>query len=247
MVVTSLVACTPKEAALVPTCPEVAVVDATPAVSEPPVPPEQVDANEREPDEAQPEELLLTRKLNNVTVTVRVGERKDDSESDDGELPGGYFRLEVTRDGVDGVDVIERDIEVDDCLFEQLELDADMIFADGEVLVFEVNRRCVLGEVIQRMTIEHMVLATWEYNPGVSVLYEGTTRYVNNDGVEVSLDKREFYVEMGKVAVYQHTVKWCDEKTMKVAHGDDRDCGPTSPRKLKLLKRLPITVPVEDE
>jgi hypothetical protein len=107
--------------------------------------------------------------------------------------------------------------------------------------VFEASYRCVVGEENVRITVDHLVMATWEHESGLGVLYEGTSRYSNHHGIDVTVDKREFYVEADELAVYKHTVKWCDEDAMKDLLG--HDCPPNSPRKLKLLQRVPIGLP----
>lgn len=243
MFAASLVGCAAKETAVIPTCPAAVVVaPATPAVDV--SPPAPAAAEESEPDEEEePDGVFFTRELGNITVMVRA----DEIESDDAQIGDAHLRIEITRDGVETVDVVERDIDAGACLVAHLELDVDTIFSDGETLVFEANYRCVFGEEITHISIEHIVIAAFEHNPGLSVLYEGTSEYINNRGLAVSLDKREFYVELDAVAVYRHTVEWCDDKGMKLLLGQEAGCGRTSPRKLKLLERVPIAVPMPND
>lgn len=192
--------------------------------------------------EPEPEGLVVTQTIGSTIITMRVGEREidpsaDDTESDD-DPPDGFFRVEVSRDGL--ISIVERDIFTD-CFLGGLELEADFIYSDGERLVFDVSHRCVLGE---DMNVEHLVLASWP--SGLSVLYEGTSRFIDRRGLAMSVDKREFYYEVDEIAVYRHTVEWCDEDSMDEAMGEDAWCQRSSPRKLKLLERVPITLPPEE-
>ncbi len=238
-----LLGCPVKETTAAPTCPEIAVVNATPTTISVEPPPAAAVSEEVEPKEETPDGIVATHDLGSVAVTVRVRE----NDSDDEELPEGRLWIEITRDGVATVDVVARDIDAGGCFVEELEFYVDMIFSDGETLVFETSYRCVVGEDVVRIEIEHLLLAAFAHGPGLSVLHEGTSRYINNRGLAVELDKREFHVEMGNVAVYRHTVAWCDDEGMKVQFGEDAGCGRASPRKLKLLERVPIGVSVSGD
>jgi hypothetical protein len=206
----------------------------------PPTPAQPAATPEPEPP-SETDEPRATLELNDVTISMRVGERPPAADETD---PVAYVRVEVAHEGIVAVDAFEREINSDGCLVEELELDIDTIFADGEVVVFDASCRCVLGEVVMRMTIEHTVMATHEHESGLGVLYQGTSYNTNNSGFAVTVDKREFYVEAYKLAVYRHTVAWCDEDGLKELRGDESGCAPVSARKLKLLERVPISVPV---
>lgn len=229
-------------------CPEVPVVPDSPASSEPAEPDVALEPAPT-PDTDDPQ--TVTRQTNGVTITVRVGERDpepglDDETEDHDEAPLGYVRIEVAHEGVETVDVVERPANFADCFVEQVEPAIEFVFSDGEQLVFVANYGCVMGETVVRVTTEHLVLATWEHEAGTGVLYEGTSWYRNNRGLEVNLDKREFYVEAGELAVYSHTVGWCDDRGMKIVLGHARSCEASSRRKLKLLKRVGLGVPSPD-
>jgi hypothetical protein len=225
-----LLGCTPKVTTAAPTCPE---VPEPLVVADPPVPPAPVVTETPEPP-PEPDEQLVTEEFNDVTITVRVDEKEPDV---------AHVRVEVAHEGVDTVDVVERDIDPDGCLVSEVGPTIDIILGDDEFVVFEASFQCVRGAEFMHVTGEHLVMATWANEPGLAVLYEGTSLYINNRKLAVSLDKREFYVEAGELAVYRHTVEWCDDESMKILRGEDGGCGRDSPRRLKLLKRVPISVP----
>jgi hypothetical protein len=234
-----LVSCASPSEPAGPICPEQpAVVDPVEPTDEK-VAPEPVTESAPEADE----EPFATQEHGGLRVTVRVDERE--SESDESDDASTYVRIEVAHSGVETVDVVEREIDQGDCSFDMLDPAITFYFVDGgEMELFDASVTCVIGESVVRVNTEHTVVATRERHPGLEVLYEGSSQYTNHEGLAVSLDKREFYVEAGNLAVYRHTVEWCDEEGMQSAmlHG----CVRSRPRKLTLLERVSITVPLTD-
>jgi hypothetical protein len=230
-----ILGCASPSEPVAPTCPESVKVDLVAPVDS--AAPTEAVAPEPAPE---PDPLLATLDYNKLKIAVRVGERASESEE-----PTAYVRIEVAHEGVDIVDVVERDIHLTDCLVEHLEPAIDIVFNDGLVVVVDASVRCVFGEMNMRMNHEHTVIATREREPGLGVIYEGSSRYTNrHHGLAVTLDKREFYVEAGELAVYRHSVEWCDEQGMQAVFG--HGCNKSRPRKLQLLERVSIAVPVSD-
>lgn len=209
------------------------ITDESPAVEDPSV--MSHEPAPREEDDPQ----IARLEYNTFAIAVRVGEH--DGDGDD---PAGFVRVEVRNARTGGDFAIERPADSSNCFIDAVEPSIDVIFSDEEYMVFDARYSCVWGETILHVHTEHLVIALEYGSDHAGILYQGSSKVRDNRRLAVSADKREFYVEARKLAVYRHTVEWCDRKSLTVVTGQ-AGCS-ESARKLELLKRVPISVgPIE--
>jgi hypothetical protein len=186
-----------------------------------------------EPSE-EPDPQGARQVYNNLSIYVRVEDRERD-------IPDAtpIVRVEVRHTDTDELDTLERPADFGACLIQAVHPEIDVLFGDEEILVLDAKYACVFGEDVRHLVVQHLVLQLDYTAPGMRTLYAGTSEVHDAHRVVVSVDKREFYVEAGQLAVYRHTVDWCDAASLATAHGDTASCK-QSPRKLKLLQRIPL-------
>lgn len=183
---------------------------------------------------------LATLDYNNLSLSVRVVELEPEHDDED-EDPVQLVRIGICNRDTGTAQTIERPTDFDACLVESVEPSIDVIDSDSETLVFDARHRCVVGATVTRVSIQHVLVAAMFHEQGVGLLYEGSSWIRDNRGLEVTVDKREFYVEAGDLAVYEHSVQWCDKDGLEQVMGMRINCA-NKPRKLELLERVPVGV-----
>lgn len=167
--------------------------------------------------------------LNEAEVSARVEEIA-------GEDGHGVLLVQV-----DDSEVLEEEVSFGSCIYSGIEADIEVIDDGQGILVFDARVRCVWGGVVLHEDVQHLVLAASDDSGAdLSVLYRGKSSVNTRAGLRLNKDSLEFYREAEDLAVYRHTVSWCDEAGMEVELGESHTCGRTSPRTLTLLKRIPI-------
>lgn len=148
-------------------------------------------------------------------------------------------RIRVVAEGLGEASprTLEAPVEIDACLTFQIGL--DIIHSDGEAFVVDAIVSCQMGATVFRLYEHHTVFAFEA--AGLRLLYSGEGQYINSRGYRVDKDMLEFYVEASDLAVYRHTVSWCDARTMQEILGSEAGrCSKTKRRGLELVERIPI-------
>ncbi len=137
---------------------------------------------------------------------------------------------------------LEFPIELGGCLTENLESKLEVLFSEEVVVAVEVQIRCHFGSTVQHLVVDHAVVAIDVETAAAGILFAGQTDIIDNRGVAVVGKRLEFYIEAGLLAVYEHQVAWCDRRALRELMGQRVGCR-QHPRRLKLVKRVPVVAP----
>ena len=172
---------------------------------------------------------------NELGIFARVFEDRERSDEDG--WPLGFVEVEIERPDI-GPERYEFAADFGQCNVEAIELWVDVLYSDEERVIFELRHRCIMGADRMRISVEHLVLdAEYGYG-GLNEVYAGSSTMIDNRGLAADIDKLELHVEGDDLAVYRHTVAWCDPKGLKELTGYG-SC-PQAKRKLKLVERIPL-------
>jgi len=205
--------------------PKVESVAPVPAQASP-----KVEAPKLAPRQAPPEDDRVTFTDRDRTYVVSL-------RADDDDAAMGF--VVVTLDGPDSSEVepATSPVNLDGCLLDQMELSLDVIAANEESRVVEIQASCVIGATVRRFTINHIVL--WVGETGdLAVVFRGESFAVDNRRLAVVSERLEFHLEANDLAVYRQTVAWCDKAGLRELVG--RASCRVAPRRLKLVKRISL-------
>lgn len=128
----------------------------------------------------------------------------------------------------------------DDCLAPVSSIDELDGWGGGELLIVVASVSCEFEGVATRRSTAVSVFVIDLVDSALSVreVFHGKERVRWNDGLEYEAKLLQFYVEGEELAVYAHTVAWCDRDALLEAVGA-ADCH-SEERRLELLSRVPI-------
>lgn len=174
--------------------------------------------------------------FNRLTISARVfedRERRDESGS-----PLGLVEVELQHPDTEP-ERYEFAADFGACTVEAVELWVDILYGDEDHRIFELRHRCVMGADLRRISVEHLVLEAPYGGDGLNLIYAGSSSIIDNRGLAAEIDKLELHVEGDELAVYRHTVTWCDARGLKELTGS-ASCAKASQRKLKQIERVPL-------